>query len=75
MFFLPRRKDPNTALITTSIGFICVPTATAKTLAYTVPVWRDEQQWEELIPPRENIMLEGFTLFMTGWSLKSVSAG
>ena len=27
---------------------------------------RDEQQWEELIPPRENIMLEGFTLF-TDW--------
>ncbi|EOZ1942650.1 prolyl oligopeptidase family serine peptidase, partial [Shigella dysenteriae] len=25
-----------------------------------------EQQWEELIPPRENIMLEGFTLF-TDW--------
>ena len=27
---------------------------------------RDEQQWEELIPPRDNIMLEGFTLF-TDW--------
>lgn len=36
--FLPRRKITNTALITTSIGFICVPTATVKTLAYTVPV-------------------------------------
>ncbi len=36
--FCRAAKITNTALITTSIGFICVPTATAKTLAYTVPV-------------------------------------
>lgn len=38
LFFCRAAKITNTALITTSIGFICVPTATAKTLAYTVPV-------------------------------------
>lgn len=36
--FCRAAKITNTALITTSIVFIYVPTATAKTLAYTVPV-------------------------------------
>lgn len=36
--FLPRRKDHEYSLDHYQHRFICVPTATAKTLAYTVPV-------------------------------------
>ncbi|STW28793.1 protease 2 [Klebsiella michiganensis] len=37
-----------------------------RTSAFIVPPCRDEQQWETLIAPRHEVMLEGFTLF-TDW--------
>lgn len=43
--FLPRRKDHEYSLDHYQHRFIYVPTATAKTLAYTVPRG-DEQQWK-----------------------------
>ncbi|STE55126.1 protease II [Escherichia coli] len=76
LFFCLAAKITNTALITTSIGFICVPTAAVKNFGLYRTRMRDEQQWEELIPPRDNIMLEGvYAVYRLGWWLKSVSAG
>jgi oligopeptidase B len=58
-------KIMNIASITISTLSICAPTAREElwSLSYHL---RDEQQWETLIAPRHDVMLEGFTLF-TDW--------
>lgn len=63
--FCRAAKITNTALITTSIVLSAFQPPRQNFGLYRTRM-RDEQQWEELIPPRENIMLEGFTLF-TDW--------
>ncbi len=54
----------NTVLITIST-LIFVPTG-RKNFGLYRTVLRDEEQWTTLIPPRHDVMLEGFTLF-TDW--------
>lgn len=64
--FLPRRKDHEYSLDHYQHRFYLRSNRHGKNFGLYRPRMRDEQQWEELIPPRENIMLEGFTLF-TDW--------
>ncbi|MCS5809071.1 hypothetical protein LNO89_27420 [Klebsiella pneumoniae subsp. pneumoniae] len=56
----------NTVLITISTLSIFVPTGRGKNFGLYRTVLRDEEQWTTLIPPRHDVMLEGFTLF-TDW--------
>ncbi len=56
----------NTVLITISTLSIFVPTGEGKNFGLYRTVLRDEEQWTTLIPPRHDVMLEGFTLF-TDW--------
>ncbi len=58
-------KITNTASITISTRSICDPTG-GKNFGLYRTVLRDEDQWTTLIPPRHDVMLEGFTLF-TDW--------
>ncbi|HAH7106617.1 TPA: oligopeptidase B [Escherichia coli] len=64
--FLPRRKDHEYSLDHYQHRFYLRSNRHGKNFGLYRSRMRDEQQWEELIPPRENIMLEGFTLF-TDW--------
>ena len=64
--FLPRRKDHEYSLDHYQHRFYLRSNRHGKNFGLYRTRMRDEQQWEELIPPRENIMLEGFTLF-TYW--------
>ncbi|HDQ0248122.1 TPA: oligopeptidase B [Escherichia coli] len=64
--FLPRRKDHEYSLDHYQHRFYLRSNRNGKNFGLYCTRMRDEQQWEELIPPRENIMLEGFTLF-TDW--------
>ncbi|EGD4878424.1 oligopeptidase B [Shigella boydii] len=64
--FLPRRKDHEYSLDHYQHRFYLRSNRHGKNFGLYRTRLRDEQQWEELIPPRENIMLEGFTLF-TDW--------
>ncbi len=66
LFFLPRRKDHEYSLDHYQHRFYLRSNRHGKNFGLYRTRMRDEQQWEELIPPRENIMLEGFTLF-TDW--------
>ncbi|HBN1996535.1 TPA: oligopeptidase B [Escherichia coli] len=64
--FLPRRKDHEYSLDHYQHRFYLRSNRNGKNFGLYLTRMRDEQQWEELIPPRDNIMLEGFTLF-TDW--------
>ncbi|MFZ4049527.1 oligopeptidase B [Escherichia coli] len=64
--FLPRRKDHEYNLDHYQHRFYLRSNRHGKNFGLYRTRMRDEQQWEELIPPRDNIMLEGFTLF-TDW--------
>lgn len=64
--FLPRRKDHEYSLDHHQHRFYLRSNRHGKNFGLYRTRMRDEQQWEELIPPRDNIMLEGFTLF-TDW--------
>lgn len=64
--FLPRRKDHEYSLDHYQHRFYLRSNRHGKNFGLYRTRMRDEQQWKELIPPRENIMLEGFTLF-TDW--------
>ncbi|EFJ2070651.1 oligopeptidase B [Escherichia coli] len=64
--FLPRRKDHEYSLDHYQHRFYLRSNRHGKNFGLYRTRLRDEQQWEELIPPRDNIMLEGFTLF-TDW--------
>lgn len=64
--FLPRRKDHEYSLDHYQHRFYLRSNRNGKNFGLYRTRMRDEQQWEELILPRENIMLEGFTLF-TDW--------
>lgn len=64
--FLPRRKDHEYSLDHYQHRFYLRSNRHGKNFGLYRTRMRDEQQWEELIPPRGNIMLEGFTLF-TDW--------
>lgn len=64
--FLPRRKDHEYSLDHYQHRFYLRSNRNGKNFGLYRTRMREEQQWEELIPPRDNIMLEGFTLF-TDW--------
>lgn len=64
--FLPRRKDHEYSLDHYQHRFYLRSNRHGKNFGLYRTRMRDEQRWEELIPPRDNIMLEGFTLF-TDW--------
>lgn len=64
--FLPRRRDHEYSLDHYQHRFYLRSNRNGKNFGLYRTRMRDEQQWEELIPPRDNIMLEGFTLF-TDW--------
>ncbi|EGO5206936.1 oligopeptidase B [Escherichia coli] len=64
--FLPRRKDHEYSLDHYQHRFYLRSNRHGKNFGLYCTRMRDEQRWEELIPPRDNIMLEGFTLF-TDW--------
>ncbi|ELJ5292334.1 oligopeptidase B [Shigella sonnei] len=64
--FLPRRKDHEYSLDHYQHRFYLRSNRHGKNFGLYRTRMRDEQQWEELIPPCENIMLEGVTLF-TDW--------
>lgn len=64
--FLPRRKDHEYTLDHYQHRFYLRSNRNGKNFGLYRTRMRDEQLWEELIPPRDNIMLEGFTLF-TDW--------
>ncbi len=64
--FLPRRKDHEYSLDHYQHRFYLRSNRNGKNFGLYRTRMRDEQAWEELIPPRDNIMLEGFTLF-TDW--------
>lgn len=64
--FLPRRKDHEYSLDHFQHHFYLRSNREGKNFGlYRTPV-RDESRWEALIPPRDDVMLEGFTLF-TDW--------
>lgn len=61
--FLPRRKDHEYSLDHYQHHFYLRSNREGKNFAlYRSPV-RDESRWEALIPARDDVMLEGFTLF------------
>jgi len=64
--FLPRRKDHEYTLDHYQHNFYLRSNREGKNFGLYRSKVRDEKLWEVLIPPRENIMLEGFTLF-TDW--------
>ncbi|MCS2161342.1 oligopeptidase B [Scandinavium sp. H11S7] len=64
--FLPRRKDHEYSVDHFQHNFYLRSNREGKNFGlYRSPV-RDESRWEALIPPRDEVMLEGFTLF-TDW--------
>ena len=64
--FLPRRKDHEYSLDHYQHTFYLRSNREGKNFGLYRTRVRDEKQWETLIPAREAIMLEGFTLF-TDW--------
>ncbi len=64
--FLPRRKDHEYSLDHYQHTFYLRSNREGKNFGLYRTKVRNEKQWEVLIPPRESIMLEGFTLF-TDW--------
>jgi oligopeptidase B len=64
--FAPRRKDHEYTLDHFQHKFYLRSNREGKNFGLYRTKVRDEKQWEVLIPPREHIMLEGFTLF-TDW--------
>ncbi|EOG2774450.1 oligopeptidase B, partial [Salmonella enterica subsp. enterica serovar Braenderup] len=64
--FLPRRKDHEYSLDHYQHKFYLRSNRNGKNFGLYRTRVRNENAWEELIPPREHIMLEGFTLF-TDW--------
>lgn len=65
-WFLPRRKDHEYSLDHYQHAFYLRSNRQGKNFGLYRTRVRDEQTREALIPPRENVMLEGFTLF-TDW--------
>ncbi|WP_260864132.1 oligopeptidase B [Citrobacter sp. Marseille-Q6884] len=66
LVFLPRRKDHEYSLDHYQHAFYLRSNRQGKNFGLYRTGVRDEHAWEELIPARENVMLEGFTLF-TDW--------
>lgn len=64
--FLPRRKDHEYSLDHYQHAFYLRSNREGKNFGLYRTHERDEQQWETLIAPRQEVMLEGFTLF-TDW--------
>ncbi|VVL22275.1 Protease 2 [Klebsiella variicola] len=64
--FLPRRKDHEYSLDHYQHAFYLRSNREGKNFGLYRTVLRDEDQWTTLIPPRHDVMLEGFTLF-TDW--------
>jgi oligopeptidase B len=64
--FLPRRKDHDYSLDHFQHSFYLRSNRDGKNFGLYRTKVRDERRWEVLIPARENVMLEGFTLF-TDW--------
>ncbi|WP_039056620.1 oligopeptidase B [Enterobacter sp. Bisph1] len=64
--FLPRRKDHEYSLDHYQHTFYLRSNRDGKNFGLYRTKVRDERRWEVLIPAREQIMLEGFTLF-TDW--------
>ena len=64
--FLPRRKDHEYSLDHFQHAFYLRSNREGKNFGLYRTHERDEQQWETLIAPRQDVMLEGFTLF-TDW--------
>lgn len=64
--FLPRRKDHEYSIDHFQHTFYIRSNRDGKNFGLYRSKKRDEKRWEVLIPPREQIMLEGFTLF-TDW--------
>lgn len=64
--FLPRRKDHEYSLDHYQHAFYLRSNREGKNFGLYRTHERDEQQWETLIAPRQDVMLEGFTLF-TDW--------
>ena len=66
LVFLARRKDHEYSLDHYQHNFYLRSNRQGKNFGLYRTRVRDEQAWETLIPPRDNVMLEGFTLF-TDW--------
>ncbi|WP_312411482.1 oligopeptidase B [Pseudescherichia sp.] len=66
VMFLPRRKDHEYNLDHYQHTFYLRSNREGKNFGLYRTKVRNDKQWEVLIPPREHIMLEGFTLF-TDW--------
>ncbi|MFW0767057.1 oligopeptidase B [Trabulsiella odontotermitis] len=64
--FLPRRKDHEYSLDHYQHRFYVRSNRDGKNFGLYRSAVRDEGQWETLIPARDEVMLEGFTLF-TDW--------
>lgn len=64
--FLPRRKDHDYSLDHFQHSFYLRSNRDGKNFGLYRTKVRDERRWEVLIPARDNVMLEGFTLF-TDW--------
>lgn len=64
--FLPRRKDHEYSLDHYQHAFYLRSNREGKNFGLYRTHERDERQWETLIAPRQDVMLEGFTLF-TDW--------
>ncbi len=64
--FLPRRKDHEYSLDHYQHTFYLRSNREGKNFGLYRTKVRNEKQWEVLIPARDNVMLEGFTLF-TDW--------
>lgn len=64
--FLPRRKDHDYSLDHFQHTFYLRSNRDGKNFGLYRTKVRDENRWEALIPAREHVMLEGFTLF-TDW--------
>lgn len=64
--FLPRRKDHEYSIDHFQHTFYIRSNRDGKNFGLYRSKLRNEKRWEVLIPPREQIMLEGFTLF-TDW--------
>jgi oligopeptidase B len=64
--FLPRRKDHEYTLDHYQHRFYVRSNRDGKNFGLYRSTVRDESQWETLIPARDDVMLEGFTLF-TDW--------
>lgn len=64
--FLPRRKDHEYSVDHFQHNFYLRSNRDGKNFGLYRTAVRDESRWETLIPARDDVMLEGFTLF-TDW--------